>query len=327
MLNIVISAVTVYAVILLLVFLFQARLVYFPEVARALVATPRAVGLDFEEVRLAADGETLHGWWVPANAARGAVLIFHGNAGNISHRLDYLTMFNRLGYATLIIDYRGYGKSTGTPSEDGTYRDGEAAWRHLIEARQLKPQDIVLFGESLGGGVATWLALEVGARACRSTEQNSQRPEATVKARDEPAVSGDTPAPASRSDLPASRQALLRCPRALVLASTFTSAPDLGAQVYPWLPVRWLARIEYNNLERIPRIAAPVLIAHSKGDDIIPFSHGQALFDAAREPKQFLELRGGHNDGFIFMREEWVREVGAFLERAEQRTQSPSTAR
>ncbi len=277
-LNILLSAVTVYAVILLLVFVFQARLVYFPEVGRALVATPRAVGLDFEEVRLAADGATLHGWWVPANAARGAVLVLHGNAGNISHRLEYLTMFNRLGYATLIIDYRGYGKSSGTPSEDGTYRDAEAAWRHLIDARKLKPQDIVLFGESLGGGVAAWLAL--------------QHP-----------------------------------PRALVLASTFTSAPDLGAQVYPWLPVRWLARIEYNNLDRIARIAAPVLIAHSKGDDIIPFSHGQALFDAAREPKQFLELRGGHNDGFIFMREEWVREVGAFLERAAQRTQSPSTAR
>ena len=269
-LNILITAVTVYAVILLLVFLFQARLVYFPEVERALVATPRAVGLDFEEVRLAADGATLHGWWVPAKAARSAVLVLHGNAGNISHRLEYLTMFNRLGYATLIIDYRGYGKSSGTPSEDGTYRDGEAAWRHLVEARKLEPQDIVLFGESLGGGVATWLAL--------------QHP-----------------------------------PRALVLASTFTSVPDLGAQVYPWLPVRWLARIEYGNRARIGQIAAPVLIAHSRNDDIIPFSHGQALFAAANAPKQFLEMRGGHNDGFIFMREEWVHEVGAFLERAEKR--------
>ena len=277
-LNILISAVTVYAVVLLLVFLFQSRLGYFPEVGRALVATPRAAGLDFEEVRLTADDATLYGWWVPANAARGAVLVLHGNAGNISHRLEYLTMFNRLGYATLIVDYRGYGRSSGTPSEDGTYRDGEAAWRHLTEIRKFAPRDIVVFGESLGGGVATWLAL--------------QHP-----------------------------------PRALVLASTFTSAPDLGAQVYPWLPVRWLARIEYGNRARIGQIAAPVLIAHSKGDDIVPFSHGQALFDAAREPRQFLELRGGHNDGFIFMREEWVREVGAFLERAEQRTQPFQKAR
>jgi fermentation-respiration switch protein FrsA (DUF1100 family) len=270
-LNIALSIAIAYAVILLLVFLFQARLVYFPEVERGLVATPRAAGLGFEEVQLATpDGETLHGWWVPASAARGTVLILHGNAGNISHRLEYLTMFNRLGYASLIIDYRGYGKSSGRPSEEGTYRDAEAAWQYLIEARMLWPQDIVLFGESLGGGVATWLALK-------------------------------------------------HPPRALVLASTFTSAPDLGAQVYRWLPVRLLARIEYNNLERIRQITAPVLIAHSRTDDIIPFSHGQALFAAANGPKQFLELRGGHNDGFIFMREEWVRAVGAFLELAEKR--------
>ena len=63
----------------------------------------------------------------------------------------------------------------------------------------------------------------------------------------------------------------------------------------------------------------PRIIVSVMSDDIVPFSHGQALFDAAREPKQFLELRGGHNDGFIFMREEWVREVGAFLERAAKR--------
>ena len=259
MLNFLLSAVTVYAVILLLVFLFQSRLVYFPEVGRALVATPRAVGLDFEEVRLAADGATLHGWWMPATAARGAVLILHGNAGNISHRLEYLTMFNRLGYATLIVDYRGYGR-TAARREDGTYRDGEAAWRHLTEIRKFAPRDIVLFGESLGGGVATWLAL--------------QHP-----------------------------------PRALVLASTFTSAPDLGAQVYPWLPVRWLARIEYGNRARIGQIAAPVLIAHSRGDDIIPFSHGQALFDAARNPGSSSSCAAGTTTASFSCAMEWVREL------------------
>jgi uncharacterized protein len=266
-LNILVAAGIAYAVILLLVFLFQARLVYFPEVERDLMVTPRAAGLDYEDVTLhAADGVALHGWWVPVSAARGAVLLLHGNAGNISHRLEYLTMFNRLGYASLIIDYRGYGKSSGTPTEDGTYRDAEAAWQYLIEARELKPHDIVLFGESLGGGVATWLALK-------------------------------------------------HPPRVLVLASTFTSVPALGAQVYRWLPVRRLARIEYDNLERVRKITVPVLIAHSRNDDIIPFSHGQALFAAAHEPKQFLELRGGHNDGFIFRRGEWVDSLGAFLAR------------
>jgi fermentation-respiration switch protein FrsA (DUF1100 family) len=268
MLNLFLAAVVSYAVILLLVFLFQPRLVYFPQVERELATTPRAAGLDFEDVSLhTADGVKLHGWRVPAREARGTVLLMHGNAGNISHRLGYLTMFNRLGYSVLLFDYRGYGKSGGSPGEEGTYRDAEAAWQHLTEARKLHARDIVMVGESLGGGVATWLAVKYP-------------------------------------------------PRALILASTFTSVPDLGAQIYPWLPVRLLSRIDYDNLHRIGRVDAPVLIAHSRSDDVIPFAHGEALFAAAHEPKQFLVLAGGHNDGFLYMREEWIAAVGAFLERA-----------
>ncbi len=266
--NLLMAAGVAYAAVLLLVFLFQPRLVYFPQVERELTTTPRAAGLDFEDVTLhTADGITLHGWWVPARNPHGTVLMMHGNAGNISHRLGYLTMFNRLGYSVLLFDYRGYGKSGGNPDEEGTYRDAEAAWQHLTEARKLAPRDIVMLGESLGGGVATWLALKYP-------------------------------------------------PRALVLASTFTSVPDLGAQVYPWLPVRLLARMHYDNLARIGKIDAPVLIAHSRDDDIIPFAHGEALFAAARDPKQMLVLAGGHNEGFLFARDAWIAAVGAFLERA-----------
>lgn len=269
-LNFVLLPAIAYAVVLLLVFLFQSRLIYFPQYERELTVTPRTAGLDYEDVILhTADAEKLHGWWVPARAARGAALIFHGNAGNISHRTDYLTMFNRLGYAVLIIDYRGYGKSTGTPSEEGTYRDAEAAWEYLMETRKLKPRDVVVLGESLGGGIATWLAAKYP-------------------------------------------------PRALVLASVPTSVPDMGARIYWWLPVRLLARIHYDSRERMPRITAPVLVAHSREDDIVPYAHGEALFAAAREPKQFLDLSGGHNVGFLFMREEWVAAVGKFLERAER---------
>ena len=269
--NMLMAAAVAYGAVMLLVFLFQPRLIYFPQVEREHTTTPRAAGLDFEDVALhTADGIKLHGWWVPARDTRGTVLLMHGNAGNISHRLGYLTMFNRLGYSVLLFDYRGYGKSGGSPGEEGTYLDAEAAWQHLTEARNLKSQDIVLVGESLGGGVATWLALKYP-------------------------------------------------PRALVLASTFTSVPDMGAQVYPWLPVRLLARIVYDNIARIREIQVPVMIAHSRGDDIIPFAHGQALFAAAREPKQFLELAGGHNEGFLFSRNEWIAEVGAFLDRAKMK--------
>ena len=265
--NLLMAAAVAYALIMLFVFLYQPRLVYFPQVERELTATPRAAGLDYEDVTLTTvDNVKLHGWWVPSRNARGTILLMHGNAGNISHRLGYLTMFNRLGYSVLLFDYRGYGKSGGHPDEEGTYRDAEAAWLHLTATRNVGPRDIVMVAESLGGGVATWLALKYP-------------------------------------------------PRALVLASTFRSVPDLGAQIYPWLPVRLLARITYDNLARIARVDAPVLIAHSCDDDVIPFAHGEALFAAAREPKQMLVLAGGHNDGFLFTRDAWIAAVGAFLDR------------
>lgn len=256
-----------YGAVLVLVFVFQSHLVFYPGMGREVMLSPQSYGLRYETVELrTADGETLQAWWVPAENARGIVLFFHGNAGNISHRLDYLLMFNRLRYSTLILDYRGYGKSTGSPSEEGTYRDAEAAWEYLRHARLAQPRGVVIAGESLGGAVATWLAAKVN-------------------------------------------------PRAVLLFSTFTSVNDLGAQVYWFLPVRLLSRIGYDNLENLKGLRAPVLIAHSRDDDVVPYSHGTRLFEAAGEPKAFLEMHGGHNDGFIFARQEWVAQLAAFLDR------------
>jgi len=266
--SLLVSLALAYAAVVVLVFLFQSRLVYFPHIGGEVAVTPQAYGMPFEAVTITTeDREQLAAWWVPATQSRGAVLIFHGNAGNISHRVDYLQMFHKLGYSSLIIDYRGYGKSTGSPSEQGTYRDAEAAWRWLVENRGIKAGDIVLLGESLGGAVAAWL----GARVT---------------------------------------------PRAVVLASTFTSVPDLGAQVYPFLPVRLVSRFSYDSMAAVKAIRSPLLIAHSRDDDIVPYSHGRALFEAANEPKAFLDMQGGHNDGFLFVRQEWVAQLEAFLERA-----------
>lgn len=255
-----------YVGLALVLYLFQARLVFYPGTGREIIATPGQAGLPYEDIRLTtADGIVLHGWYVPAAQARGTVLFLHGNAGNISHRIDTLQMLHRLGYGTLIFDYRGYGNSSGTPSEQGTYRDAEAAWRYLTEQRHVPSCRIVLFGESLGGAVGAWLA----------TRQK---------------------------------------PAALVIASGFTSVPDLARHFYPYLPVRWLARIRYATEKNLRTVAAPVLIAHSPEDEIIPFGHGRALFAAANPPKRFLELAGGHNDGFIFMRESWIKALGDFLD-------------
>lgn len=256
-----------YVGLALVLFLYQPRLVYYPESDRIIRATPREIGLEHEEVRLvAADGVALHGWFVPATPARGTVLFLHGNAGNISHRLDTLLMFRRLGYASLIIDYRGYGNSAGEPTEQGTYRDAEAAWRYLTLTRKIPPGEIVVFGESLGGAIAAWLAAR-------------------------------------------------QHPGALVIASGFTSVPDLAAQLYPYLPVRWLSRFSYDARASLRAVDAPVFVAHSRDDEIVPYAHGRALYDTAKQPKQFLELSGGHNEGFIFTREPWVGALGEFLNR------------
>jgi len=136
----------------------EQRYIYFPD--RQLVATPAAVGLDYEEVRFqAADGTPLHGWYIPGQAGRPAVVFCHGNAGNISHRLESLRLLHGLGLSVFLFDFRGYGRSTGTPSEEGTYSDarGALAW---LRQRGWKPGQLIYFGESLGAAVAVDLALE-----------------------------------------------------------------------------------------------------------------------------------------------------------------------
>jgi len=142
----------------MLVELLQARLIYFP--SSEYHSTPRDVGLSYERVDLkSTDGELIAAWYVPKPGAKGSVLFCHGNAGNIADRLATIQAMHQLGYNILVFDYRGYGESTGRPTEAGTYLDAEAAWTHLVNDRHEKPARIAVFGESLGGAVAIELAL------------------------------------------------------------------------------------------------------------------------------------------------------------------------
>lgn len=143
----------------LALFLGQHGLVYYPD--RQLVATPAARGLDWQEHWITAeDGVRLHAWYVPAGADDPVVLFLHGNAGNISHRLDTLQLLTGLGAGVLMLSYRGYGLSGGEPGEEGTYRDAAAAHAYLTDALGVAVERIVVFGRSLGGGVASWLAAD-----------------------------------------------------------------------------------------------------------------------------------------------------------------------
>ena len=146
-----------------LLLLFEKRLIYFP--TSALEATPSALGLPHQELALRAeDGVRLNGWFLPVKDSHGSVLVCHGNGGNISHRLDRAMLIqSRLRLDVLLFDYRGYGKSEGSPDEPGTYRDARAAYRWLREHDQA-PERIVIFGESLGSAIALELALSAPAR-------------------------------------------------------------------------------------------------------------------------------------------------------------------
>jgi hypothetical protein len=247
----------------LYMFVFQAQFVYFP--SRDIEATPAQVGLEFETVCIAtADGEQIHAWFVPCQAQRGTVLFCHGNGGNISHRLDNLLILNKMGFSVLLFDYRGYGQSSGRPSEHGTYADAQAAWDYLTRQRGLSPDTIVLHGQSLGGAVAAWLAARTA-------------------------------------------------PAALVLESAFTSMPDAGRDVYPYLPVRLLCRFRYATARQLETVRCPVIVIHSRDDEIVDFRHGQALFRAAPEPKRFVEITGSHNDGFLASGERYCRALDEAL--------------
>lgn len=142
----------------------QERLVYFPDAD--VRGTPADVGLRFERVWLTtSDGVRLLAWYIPHASPRGVVLFCHGNAGNISHRLDTVRVLASMGLSVLLFDYRGYGESEGEPTEEGTYKDAQAAWEYLTIAREIPAREVIVWGRSLGGGVASWLAAEHTPRA------------------------------------------------------------------------------------------------------------------------------------------------------------------
>ena len=217
----------VYIIIGTFLYFYQHRLIFYP--IREILATPSQIGLAYQNVRFrTSDDLELAGWFIAGDKEGEVVLFCHGNAGNISHRLDAIRIFHELGLGVLIFDYRGYGESEGVPSEQGTYLDGGAAWEYLTAERGLPANKIIVFGRSLGGAVAARLCVEENPFAC-------------------------------------------------ILESTFTSLPKLAASFYPIYPTEFICRIRYDTLSLVTAIGCPLLIVHSRDDEIIPFEHGQNL--------------------------------------------------
>lgn len=260
-------------VIALMLYRFEHSQVYHP--TRDAEYTPDDVGRPGEEVWLRTpDGHRLHAWFFAAGKAspraRFAMLFCHGNGGNLTSRPGYYRAILETGVNLLTFDYRGYGLSEGEPSEAGTYTDATTACQWL-RARGFAPENILVWGESLGGGIASHVA---------ATER----------------VGG------------------------LVLQSSFTSIPDIGAEVFPWLPVKLISRIKYDTHSRLPHLKCPVVVMHSRGDMTIRFHHGERNFAAAREPKAFIELEGDHNDPLLANRAAYVAGAEKLVQFAEAAT-------
>ena len=234
--------------VLLMAWWFQRSLIYHPDPTRV---APSSVGLQgVEEVIIKRPkGVKVVGWQAQPREGQPTVLYFHGNASNLAGRSERIALFRAAGYGILMMSYRGYSGSTGYPTETNNIGDALAAFEFL-GASGVKSQDIILYGESLGSGVAVQVA----------TKQK---------------VGG------------------------IILDAPYTSLADAGARIYPYLPVRLAIADHYDSVSVIKKIQAPLLIVHGTHDTVIPIELGRELFEAAIEPKKFVELKGaGHSDHY-----------------------------
>ncbi len=248
---------------------FEESFIYFPEKYPAGFWQPEAFRLPAEDVWFeASDGTALHGWFAPAKDPAGTILYSHGNGGNLTYLADVAHDWVERGWSVFLYDYRGYGRSAGVPGEAGLYLDAQAAWDATIRQEEVDPERIVLIGQSLGGAVATELAL--------------------------------------RSQ-----------PRALVLESTFTRVADMASRVVPLPGIGHLVRTKFETIDKIARVGVPLLVAHGNRDTMIPFDMGRRVYEAAKEPKRFVEVeRADHNDLHVVGGRTYLDQVEAFLDEA-----------
>jgi hypothetical protein len=233
---------------------------------KAVYVTPDRLNLEYDDIYLdTQDGERLHGWWIPAKGEpRGTVYFLHGNAQNISSHLLNVAWLPKENYNLFLIDYRGYGQSTGAPDIEGALHDVETGMRWLADKHS--EQDLYLLGQSLGGGLAIMLASEW-------TQRNEQPPLNGV-------ILDST-----FSGFRAIAQEKL----------------DGFWLTWPFqIPLSWTIPDEYEGVDHIAGISpVPVMVIHSVRDGIIPFHHGRTLYKAAEEPRRFLQTDTPHAGTFV----------------------------
>ena len=274
--SVILVIVIAYSILAWTLYFMQPKFLYSP--VRAVPYTPGDIDLSYDKVVFRTDdNHKLTGWFIPADNAELTVLFFHGNGGNMTHRLDTINILNELGLNCFIFDYRGYGGSEGRPSEQGTYSDAQAAYDWLTKQKHTLPENIILFGRSLGGSIAAQLAGSVRVKG-------------------------------------------------LIVESSFTSYVDMGKKFYPYMPVRWFAAFSYRTIDYVKKINCPIMIIHSRNDEIIPFEFGLRLYDAAHEPKEFVEIFGTHNDGFLYSGQAYRKGWSTWLDFLKTYEETPKPA-
>lgn len=265
-LDIIIIILSVYVFIIFYMFINQENYLFFP--SKKYTAPPSE--LNIQEVWLeTSDGAKLHAWWLETGENNKTAIFFHGNAGNISDRVFQMRIFKELNLNALLIDYRGYGKSSGQiKKEEDIYLDSLAAWDYAIKEKGVQRKDIIIWGRSLGGAAAI--------------------------------------------DLAQKKQVF-----AVIAESTFYSVVDMAKKQYWFLPAGLIVKYKFLSNDKIKNIKVPIMIVHSRDDEIIPFEQGKRLFDNANKPKIFLEIEGGHNSGIFESYDKYIEEIDKFLRKLE----------
>ncbi|MCB1155067.1 alpha/beta hydrolase [bacterium] len=244
------------------------RFLYYPSRLPADEPLPYFVPGKPEQVTFPSrQGTLVHGLYWPAEQGRPTILFLHGNAQSVFEWSLIREDLAALDCGLLLIDYPGYGKSEGAPSEETNYGAGYGALDYLTNTLGVPDESIIVFGKSLGGGVTCEIA------------QN-------------------------------------RPFKGVVLESTFTSIPNVARVLLPMLPADAVFRSErYDSIDKLAKITCPTLVVHGTRDEIIPFDHGEKLFAAANEPKEFYVVDGGgHNDVSMVAGPEYGRRLRAWLD-------------
>ena len=235
-----------YVLFALGLYVMQRKMMYFPSAERVRPDDLGLVGVE-EIVVKTKYTKRLLAWHVRAEPGRPTILYFHGNGGSLATRAGRLDFFRQQGYGVLLTTYRGYSGSSGLPAEFPIKMDA-LYFYHWLQARGVKERDIILYGESLGTGVAVATALD-------------------------------------------------HHPGAVILEAPYSSAVDVGAARFPFIPVGWFMKDRYESAALIGQITAPVFIVHGELDNIIPIRLAKKLYDAASQPKEAVWLRdAAHND-------------------------------